>query len=277
MLLCSIRGDDASGEQLEQLAQSAGLDTKGLFLDPQRPTTCKTRVLAAGHHMLRVDEEVQTPLSDKQSNDLLQAIQDQLPGCQLLIFQDYDKGVLGPDLISKTIATARKYEVPVAVDPKRRQFFDYRGATLFKPNLKEFEESMHFSWPRGSVDALRKSVRRLRKRMQLEEVLVTLSAHGMYAQSEQEEHYEPAHRRQIVDVSGAGDAVISVAALSKACGLPMAQALALANLAGGLVCETPGVVPITARQLAEEASTTTPSRGYSLGFFFQIVPSLYRS
>lgn len=262
VLLCSIIGADTAGERLQALARSAGLDTSGLLCDPIRKSTCKTRILSEGHHMLRIDEEIQDPLSTAQSKALQQAIEERLRTCQLLIFQDYDKGVLTAPLITETIAAARRLQVPIAVDPKRRNFFSYAGATLFKPNLKEFEESMHFVWQKGNLEVLQQQATRLREQMQLEEVLITLSEEGMYAQNAQEERHEPAQRRQIVDVSGAGDAVMSVAALCKAQGLSMAKVLALANLAGGWVCETPGVVPITAKALAQQAARwplfTTP-------------------
>ena len=254
VLLCSTTGDDKAAEQLSLLSKEVGIDISALLSDPSRKTTRKTRVLAEGHHILRIDEEIQTSLSNLQSKRLQQAVCDRLPLCQLIIFQDYDKGVLSTELIAKILSTAQKYDIPVAVDPKRRQFFAYKGATLFKPNLKEFEESTHFSWKVGDISSLRKEVLSLRNRMKVDTLLVTLSEQGMYAQSKETEYYEVACRRKIVDVSGAGDAVISVAALCKAYGLSVKETLKLANLAGGLVCETPGVVPITAKQLSSAAN-----------------------
>ena len=253
-LLCSVMGDDNFGDQLKSRAKDIGLATEGLLQYPDRKTSSKTRILSNYSQMLRIDEEIQTPLSSVQEDVLFRLIEERLPTCQVLIFQDYDKGVLTSHLISKTIKIARQLHVPVLVDPKERNFFEYKDATLFKPNLKEFEKSMHYTWPKGDQHSLAQAISSLRQQMNLEEVLITLSAEGMFAQNETESHYEAAHRRQIIDVSGAGDTVISVLALAKASGLNTVDRLKLANLAGGLVCEVPGVAPIRAESLLKEAT-----------------------
>jgi rfaE bifunctional protein kinase chain/domain len=254
-VVVSVLGNDAHADSLEQLFREQGLDSKGLLRMGDRLTTVKTRVISGSQHVVRVDEEMEQDLQPGEERAFLHfaigQLQEHRPG--VLIFEDYDKGVLSPGVIAGLIAEAHRLQIPVAVDPKRRHFFDYREVDLFKPNLKELREGLKLDIPRGDLDAVRGAVRMLEARLANKASLITLSEHGIFAHRNGEETVLPAHHRNIADVSGAGDTVIAVAALGLALGLPLSAIAAWANLAGGLVCEQVGVVPVDPVALVAEA------------------------
>ena len=254
-LLCAVVGDDAGGDTLLHLLHERGLPTEGIIRSADRPTTFKQRILAQGQQLLRIDSEVETDLNATEAAQLLAAYDDLLPRADVVIFEDYDKGVLSADTIAACLARARQRGIPTVVDPKKKNFLAYRGCTLFKPNLKELREGLklEFGDPDADRAGFEAAVARLREVLQPEIVLVTLSEHGIFAQHGAEKTYLPAHLRTISDVSGAGDTVISIAALGVALRQPAAFVAALANLGGGLVCEQVGVVPIEKPLLLNEA------------------------
>ena len=253
-LLCSVIGADADGETLMRLFAKNELRFDGLVQSAQRITTIKHRILAGSQHILRVDSETDKAINEEEQQLLWQKIQKMLPECQVVIFEDYDKGVLNENIIQKTIQLAKSLQIPTVVDPKKRNFLAYRHASLFKPNLKELKEGLKLDFEADDQAALAAAVAQLRQQLSLEGVLLTLSERGVYISHREESHHLPAHLREIADVSGAGDTVVSIAALCLALGLPPKQVAALANLGGGLVCEHLGVVPIDKALLAEEAT-----------------------
>jgi rfaE bifunctional protein kinase chain/domain len=254
-LLCAVIGDDAGGDQLLQLLHERGLPADGLIRSAHRPTTFKQRILAHGQQLLRIDSEVETDLNAEETQQLLAAYDDLLVRADVVIFEDYDKGVLREEIIAECIARARQRNIPTVVDPKKKNFLAYRHCTLFKPNLKELREGLKLEFGTPDVDrpGFEAAVARLREVLTPDTVLVTLSEYGVFAQQHEEKTYLPAHLRTISDVSGAGDTVISIAALCVALGQPAAFTAALANLGGGLVCEQVGVVPIEKQRLLAEA------------------------
>jgi rfaE bifunctional protein kinase chain/domain len=254
-LLCSVVGDDLGGDQLLGLLHTHHLPADGIVRSAHRPTTFKQRILAQGQQLLRIDSEVENTLNDDEAAQLLSAFEDLLPRADVVIFEDYDKGVLSQAIIGQCVARARERGVPTVVDPKKKNFLAYRDCTLFKPNLKELREGLKLEFGTPDVDraGFEAAVARLREVLAPEIVLVTLSEHGVFAQQAEEKTYLPAHLRTISDVSGAGDTVISIAACCVALGQPAAFTAALANLGGGLVCEQVGVVPIEKQQLLQEA------------------------
>lgn len=254
-LLCAVVGDDAGGAQLRELLTERGLSVEGLVASAARPTTVKQRILAHGQQLVRIDSEVETDLNAAEAADLLAAFERLLPRADVVIFEDYDKGVLSERVIGECLARARAQGIPTVVDPKKKNFLTYRGCTLFKPNLKELREGLKldFGPPDQDTPGFEAAVARLREVLQPDTVLVTLSEHGVFAQQGEAKTYLPAHLRQISDVSGAGDTVISIAACCVALGQSAAFTAALANLAGGLVCEQVGVVPIEKTRLLAEA------------------------
>lgn len=256
-VVASTVGNDAHADDLLRLFNKQGLGGDGLLRTEGRPTTVKTRVISGSQHVVRVDEEVEHDLAPDLEKAFLHHAIALLRNTRphVLIFEDYDKGSLTPGVIAGLIAEAHELGIPVAVDPKRRHFFDYREVDLFKPNLKELREGLKADLPSGNMELLRGAVRMLEARLANKASLITLSEYGMYAHRAGEETILPAHRRTIADVSGAGDTVIAVASLCLALGLELPQIAAYANLAGGLVCEHVGVVPVEPAALLAEAET----------------------
>ncbi len=252
--LGGVIGRDQWGEAFQEEACRHGIEVFALVEDPARPTTTKTRLIAKSQHLLRVDREITNPITPELSASLLEKVRTLLAQRPHgLIFEDYDKGTLTPQLIRALTAEAQAQGVPVLVDPKKAHFWAYEGCTVFKPNLHELSEALGRPID-PTPESWKTALLELRARMPHQYTLLTLSEYGVFVMDERgETHYIPAHRRQIVDVSGAGDTVISVLAVGLALGLPISKAAALANLAGGLVCEYVGVVPVPREQWLAQA------------------------
>lgn len=253
-VICSVIGQDAGGDKLRAQMESMELDTSGLVVSTQRSTTIKTRVLGNHQQLLRIDEEETGPIHPEEEQGLLNRIATLLKdGVDAIILEDYNKGVLTPTVIEETIRMANEAGVITTVDPKRDNFLAYRHVTLFKPNLKELKEGLNrfFDFP-GSADAFEEAVNHLESFLGNKISFVTLSEHGVFVKEGDHREYISAHIRNIADVSGAGDTVISVATLCLCAGLNAVDAARIANLAGGLVCELSGVVPIDRERLMEE-------------------------
>jgi rfaE bifunctional protein kinase chain/domain len=254
-ILCSVIGDDSNGEKLVKILKEKKLPTEGIIVSEDRPTTTKTRIISNNHHIVRIDDETEEYIGNKQTKKLLEQIEKFIEAgkTDVIIFEDYDKGVISSELIKKIILLAKKKNIPTVVDPKKRNFTDYSEVTLFKPNLKELKEGLKIDVQAGDFKQVQAVTEQLRKKQKIANVLVTLSEHGVFINSEKEKKLVPAHIRNISDVSGAGDTVVSVAALCCALNLPPIQIAFLSNLAGGQVCEKTGVVPVDKKQLYEEA------------------------
>lgn len=254
-IVLSVVGDDDAARTLQRLFADHGLRSDGLLRSPQRITTVKTRVISGHQHIVRVDEEQEDELLRADEDSLLEhvrlALEKDKPS--VVVLEDYDKGVLTERVISGIIAAAAEARVPVAVDPKKKNFFAYRGVHLFKPNLKELREGLKTDVDPADAASVRRAVQALEERLGNMASLITLSEHGMHIHSAGAEHRIAAHRRTIADVSGAGDTVIAVAALALAQGLAPRSIAQLANLAGGLVCEQVGVVPLDKERFRAEA------------------------
>ncbi len=252
-ILCSVIGDDAEGRQLGHLLPQNGLSTEGLISSAERPTTVKTRLMAQHQHLLRIDRESDHDLSEDETTRLLNRIRELLQKREvhLIVFQDYNKGVLTERVIREVLAEAGSRGIPTAVDPKRRNFWAYKGASLFKPNLKEVRDSLPFA-VEANPGSLHAAAAFIRSKLQNEITLITLSDKGLYIEQNGAQELVGTRPRSIADVCGAGDTVISVAALGRAAGLNMSDIAQLANLAGGLVCEKAGVVPVDQGELERE-------------------------
>ncbi|MEL6535251.1 MAG: bifunctional ADP-heptose synthase [Bacteroidota bacterium] len=253
-VLCSIIGDDLPGREFVELLRSQKISAEGIIQSEHRITTVKERILSGSQHILRVDSEDDTELSDLEASSLIQHIQRLIDKSDVVIFEDYDKGALNQRVIEATIGYAKEHNVPTVVDPKFRNFHHYRGATLFKPNLKELSEGLRIQTD-DSLPAVTKAGKSLRDALDLDKALITLSSKGMLYLDDENQHHIPAEIRSISDVSGAGDTVVSIASLCEALGLPARFMIALANLGGGQVCEYLGVVPVQRERLMEEAAT----------------------
>lgn len=252
-ILCSVIGDDTNGKKLLHELSDVGIGTEGVVVSSVRPTTVKTRILANHQHVVRVDEETSEEISVPERKQLLEHIKKLIPNCHAVLFEDYDKGVISQSLIDDVVLLAQRYNIPTAVDPKKRNFLFYKNVTLFKPNLKELREGLKIDIHSAELEPLSKAAESLMHDMNVKNVMVTLSEHGVFFQTPEEKKILPAHPREIADVSGAGDTVIGIAALCMALKLPMKTTAALANLGGGLVCQHAGVVPVDKKELLEEA------------------------
>lgn len=252
--LFSAIGLDTEGSQFLQIMNDNNLSTRGLLQIDDRPTTVKTRIMAGTQQMLRVDSEVTSDLSAYNQRVFMQQLQAFLRQVKadVLIFQDYNKGVLSVEMIQNVMHEAVKRGIPTTVDPKRKHFLDYKQATLFKPNLKEIREAVDFE-VKPELASLERAASFLRSKLHNRLTMITLSEKGLFLSSDTEgSAIYPIVPRQIADVSGAGDTVISVASLCLAAGTDERTLALLSNLAGSQVCELAGVVPVNKGQLKRE-------------------------
>ncbi|HET6242997.1 MAG: D-glycero-beta-D-manno-heptose-7-phosphate kinase [Bacteroidetes bacterium] len=254
-ILCSIIGEDEKSKLFLELLEKQNITSKGILKNSERVTTVKTRIIGNNHQMLRVDSENENENSPAATAALFELIKSLLneEKIDVIIFEDYDKGVITADLIKQIVSLALEKGIPVAADPKKRNFMAYHGVTLLKPNIKELKEGLKIDFNPNLKDELVLAVTKLREQLDLKFALVTLSEKGILAATDMENTVIPAHVRNIADVSGAGDTVISVAALCLALKLPALTLASLANLAGGLVCEYVGVVSVNKEHLYQEA------------------------
>lgn len=257
-ILCSVIGADEKGDQFLELLKKEKIEDTGIVSSNRRITTTKFRIFGNSFQMLRVDEEVENDLADKDFLTLMRVIDQILAKNKVdcIIFQDYDKGVLTPKLIREVIERAVKKGIPVTVDPKKKNFEAYHGVTLFKPNLKELKEGIKTERDMLDRDILIQETQALRERLGVTYILTTLSEQGvMISTKDQLDHKTimvPAHMRSVSDVSGAGDTVISIASLCVAMGCTPYEIAYISNLAGGIVCEEVGVVPVNKDKLLRE-------------------------
>lgn len=253
-ILCSVIGKDNGGKIFADLLVKRNLSADGIVHSDERITTTKTRVIGNNQHLLRIDEEEITFLSSSEEEKLLSAIQELIDsGVDGIILEDYNKGVLTENVIQSVIQKANSVGIPTTVDPKKDNFFAFKGATLFKPNLKELKEGVQSDFDIATQkDLFESAVNSMECQLNNEISFVTLSEHGVFIQKGEEKHYISAHIRNISDVSGAGDTVISVATLCLIAGCKIEEIASISNLAGGLVCEISGVVPIDKKRLEEE-------------------------
>ena len=264
VFLCSVIGNDKQGDILVDLMENAGLRQDGIIRSSERITTTKYRIISNRMQMLRVDEEVDTDLSQNESDVLIERISTILSDHRpdVIVLQDYNKGVLTPTLIDQITALATKAGIPVTVDPKKKNFSAFKNTTLFKPNLKEITEGLKTEVDPLSIESLQKAADLIHASQQALMVMITLSEHGVFISANTSAGHIstiiPAVLRSIADVSGAGDTVISVASLCLASNCDPILTAALSNLAGGLVCEKSGVVPIDKSRLLQEALTELP-------------------
>ncbi|MBL7848652.1 MAG: D-glycero-beta-D-manno-heptose-7-phosphate kinase [Cyclobacteriaceae bacterium] len=253
-ILCAISGEDDNGKLLDKLLADKKLSREGIVRSTTRPTTVKARVIASHQHVVRIDQESDQVATAGEEKELLSRIEKLLPGCDVVVFEDYDKGVITPSLIAKTVQWAKEKDIPTVVDPKKRNFLHYKDVTLFKPNLKELREGLKIEVDPREMTSVKEAVRLLKDRLAVEGVMLTMSEHGVFIDHRAAQKLIPAHKREIADVSGAGDTVVSIAALCVALGLTAEEIAFLSNLGGGLVCQHVGVVPIDRNELLEEAN-----------------------
>jgi len=254
VFMLGVIGDDGEADQLEQLLKESLIDTTGLIKSVKRKTTNKTRIISRNQQMLRFDAEITDDLNKDEETALLKQISNFIEheDPNILIFEDYNKGVLTEKVIEQAIALCRASGVITAVDPKRKNFFSYQNVDIFKPNMKEVQEGLNLMFETNDIYQLRNIHEQLQKQLQHKVSLITLSEKGIFYQQLQNAAIIPSHLRNVADVSGAGDTVIAVAAMVYAATKNAHLMAEVANIAGGLVCEEVGTATVDREKLLRE-------------------------
>ncbi|MBK9981503.1 MAG: carbohydrate kinase [Saprospiraceae bacterium] len=251
--LVGLVGKDENAILLKDLLESRSIKHKLIACD-SRPTTIKTRVVASSHHLLRIDQESSAYLAGDEEkmviNELIAFIEAEKP--DIIILQDYNKGMLTEDLIQKVEKFCVGHDVYLAIDPKERNFSSYGHADLFKPNLREASLAAKKTL---KTDALSELAETWRKTRHLQTIAITLGSQGIFLQDEHNEsHIRPSKEVDVVDVCGAGDAVICSLAIGLISGLTLEKSGELANLTGAFVCSHSGVVAIDTAEIMKWVS-----------------------
>ena len=250
----SIIGEDDEGKQLLGLLKKNNIGTDHISKSADRHTTNKIRIISRNQHMMRLDAEMTHPISSKEEGQLIVAfktyIEKEAP--QLIILEDYNKGVLTEQVISEVISTCKEKNILTAVDPKRKNFFAYKNADIFKPNLHEAKEGLNIIGDSVSEKELGEIHEAIYEKLHHKVSFITLSEKGVFYKSGKERAIIPTHIRNIADVSGAGDTVIATAAVVYAASKNIRLMAEIANIAGGLVCEEVGTVAIDRDKLLAE-------------------------
>lgn len=247
-LLIGVVGDDANGAELRRILNSANTTSDGIILDPTRPTTKKTRVIAHNQHVVRIDSEVKKDIDHSVQKKIMTVLENNIHSIDGIIIEDYNKGVVVKELIHAIIDLTRRHNKIITIDPKFNNFFEYKHATVFKPNVKETEEALGRKL-KTETDVV-EAGKILLEKLSAQYVLLTRSEKGMglFEQNGTVSHI-PTHAREVADVSGAGDTVIATLTAMLASGANIYEAATLANIAGGIVVGEVGIVPIRPEQL----------------------------
>jgi len=252
--ILAVIGNDENGAILKNLLAENKIDESFLIKSSARITTNKSRIISRNQQMMRLDAEITNDLSEKDEDALLGQVEKYLSSVkpQVVIFEDYNKGVLTEKIITRVIALCKRNNVITTVDPKRKNFFSYSGVDLFKPNLKELKEGLNLLTDNIDVTLLQQMHRVLHEKLNHTVSFITLSEKGVFYQINGTSRLVPSHLRNIADVSGAGDTVIAVASLLYAATKDVGLMAEVANIAGGLVCEEVGTVAIRKETLLRE-------------------------
>jgi rfaE bifunctional protein kinase chain/domain len=252
--IISVTGKDEDAKKLKDLFRENNIHTTYLLESAERITTNKTRVISRNQQMMRLDAEMTTDLNESDEHHLWEQltrfVKNEKP--DIIIFEDYNKGVLTEKIIQQTIACAKNENILTAVDPKRKHFFSYTGTDIFKPNLKEVKEGLNMLFDHVDIHVLRKIHSELQSILHHTVSFITLSEKGVFYQQAEQAAIIPSHLRHIADVSGAGDTVIAVASMVYAVTSNAHLMAEIANIAGGLVCEEVGTVAINKDRLLDE-------------------------
>ncbi len=260
--LIGIVGDDSQGRILIDLLNKKKIDATGIYVDKSRPTTTKTRLIAriseanlsGNQQLVRIDRESRQPINNYLQKQLLAAVLHRIPQAGAIVFEDYDKGVITETFIQTVVGAARHFHIPVIVDPKARNFWNYKGVTLVTPNHKEAAAATYQEITNEA--SLFEVGKMILERLNLQYLLITHGARGMslFCRSENggppRVNYIPAHPRKVLDGTGAGDTVIAVLCLALASKIDMFAAAKLSNLAGGVAVEEIGCFAATREKLA---------------------------
>jgi len=257
--IASVVGDDSGSEELKRLLQGQGVATAEIQSDPKRTTTCKIRIIAGHQQMMRLDHEDCFLIDPLQEDRLLKFVEKTLDDVDVVLVSDYLKGVLSDRILSEIIRLSKKHSCPVVVDPKGKDFSRYKGATLLTPNQQEAELAA-----RGEIhnhDSLLATGHSLYHELELGALLITRGHRGMSLFTEGQPIHLAADTREVYDVSGAGDTVLSLCAAGLASGLSIATSAELANLAAGIVVGKVGTATVSPAELLTAALVKDQSLG----------------
>ena len=248
--LAGVTGDDEASGSLRRLLEAMPLDCSTVLRDGSRPTSCKTRILAAGQQIVRIDHESRVALSEETEQLMIEAVGPALRNASACVISDYGKGVVSPRLVAALVAEAAGRGIPVVVDPKGHDYSKYAGVTLITPNLKEAE--LAAGLPIHSDGDMIQAAARIMSTVRCPALLITQGASGMTLFREgRPPLHSAALAHQVFDVTGAGDTVAAMLALGMACGLPVEEAMLLANVAAGIVVEKPGTATVSLEEIGE--------------------------
>jgi rfaE bifunctional protein kinase chain/domain len=247
--LISVIGNKDNG--FLDLMKSFGLSVQGIIQE-DRITTTKTRVISNNKHQLRIDEENTNDIVSE--HKLIELVFNSLAETDIVLFQDYNKGVLTKKVIREIIDKCNELNIPTLVDPKIKNYWEYKNVSLFKPNLKELNNNAESEILATDLKRISLEVKKQRLKLNAKEIIVTLSENGIFFQNEKIEFHLPVYVKDIVDVSGAGDCVIAILALVYQSKLSKQQLISLANLCGGLACEKVGVANLEKEKIIEQAN-----------------------
>ena len=252
--ILSVTGNDPEGLLLEELLHDSNIDTTFLVKSIDRITTNKTRVISRNQQMLRLDTEITDDLNSQDEENLLRKVQTYITTIDpdIIIFEDYNKGVVTEKIIQDTLHLCRQAGIITAVDPKQKNFFSYKQADIFKPNLKEVKEGLNIFAEEINPQLLQNIHRELKNLLNHKISFITLSEKGVFYQEDDKTGFIQSHLRSVSDVSGAGDTVIAVASVVYAATKNVLLMAEVANIAGGLVCEEVGTVAINKEKLMHE-------------------------
>jgi rfaE bifunctional protein kinase chain/domain len=249
-LMIGVVGDDNSGKVLREIVREAQMNDTGIITATDRPTTVKTRIIGNNQQIARLDREVSSSLPLHTEELVVNVVREHLDSLDGIIIEDYNKGVITHQLIREVVTLARSKNIPVFVDPKYNNFFEYQFVTLFKPNRKETQDALNIQL--ATDDDILRAGNELLKRLNAENVLITLGARGMMLfEKSGTVSSVPTHARNVADVSGAGDTAIATLAFAFTAGASMTESVVLANYAAGVVCEEPGIIAISQQRLRE--------------------------
>ncbi len=250
----SVTGDDDEAQKLHTLFGEDRINIKYSVVSANRTTTNKTRIICRNQQMLRLDAEITTDINKDEEKNLLDRFENFIAKekPQIVILEDYNKGVLTEAVIHSVISICKQAGVLTAADPKRKNFFEYQEVDLFKPNLKEVKEALNLLFTEASHSLLKNIHSKLQHLLHHKVSFITLSDKGVFYEGGGQSAVIPSHLRNIADVSGAGDTVIAVAALVYAATQNIFLMAEIANIAGGMVCEEVGTAAVDARKLLHE-------------------------
>jgi D-beta-D-heptose 7-phosphate kinase/D-beta-D-heptose 1-phosphate adenosyltransferase len=249
--ICSVIGADENGALLRSTFQAKGVDLAGLFDDPDRRTSKKTRVIAANQQIVRIDRETRSPLGARSEGSILGYLEAFCRGFDVIVVSDYLKGVLTPEVLAAVCQAGRRLAIPVVVDPKGADYNKYRGATLLTPNRREAEIASGVAIT--DLETLERAAGGLLGDLGLDALLITRSEAGMSLfQQEVAAVHIPTVAREVYDVTGAGDTVIAVLSLGLACGLTLAESAWVANVAAGIAVGKLGTSTVSPQEIVAE-------------------------